>query len=177
MLVSENYFQSGYVIRRRFNEGPTKMEGDPVDTWTTVDRKVSKKKPKSEESGSVADEGWSQVGKDRRKKDSVGPSGRSGQDRGERRGDRGDRRGDRGRPPAGGRGGSNQRGTLPRKYPPREGGGAGNARSQRNTPSPAPTATTTWEIKPGRVNLINYILFIFLQQCFGSVSLIRMLSE
>jgi len=108
------------------------MEGDPVDSWTTVDRKVSKRKPKVEASPEV-DEGWSQVNKDRRRKD--GPGARPGQDRGERRGDR---RGDRGRPPTGGRGGSNQRNTLPRKYPPKESGGPGLGRSERNTPSPVP---------------------------------------
>jgi len=109
------------------------MEGDP--SWTTVDRKPSKKKAKEKEE-KPSEEGWSQVaGKDRRKKDSatLGRPDRNNDRRGERRVERGGG----GKPPAGGRGGANnQRNTLPRRG---RGGGEGVGRgSMRSSPSPVP---------------------------------------
>ena len=113
--------------------GCQRMEGDP--SWTTVDRKPSKKKAKEKEE-KPSEEGWSQVaGKDRRKKDSatLGRPDRNNDRRGERRVERGGG----GKPPAGGRGGANnQRNTLPRRG---RGGGEGVGRgSMRSSPSPVP---------------------------------------
>ena len=106
------------------------MEGEP-DSWTTVEKKLPKKKGGRDVSKDQAG-GEKGQGGDRRKKDSVG----SRSDRGDRRpqdnrrsdrgggyqGDRGGgHQGERGggrRPPSG-RGGSAQRNTLPRK--PRDG--------------------------------------------------------
>jgi len=102
------------------------MEDNPQDSWTTVDRKTSKKKSKVDCDSSEG--GWSQAAKDRRRKDSGGP-------RHERNNDRrgGERRGERGKPPV--RGGSTHRNTLPRKQSQRDGVGW---TSQRSSPSPAP---------------------------------------
>jgi len=102
------------------------MEEDPhSDSWTTVDRKTSKKK-NSKAEVEAPGSGWNQVAKDRRRKDSGGRRPDRSNDR------RGDRR-DRGKPPP--RGGSTHRNTLPRKQSQKD-SGSGWA-PQKSTPPPA----------------------------------------
>eukprot|EP00088_Acartia_fossae_P040683 TRINITY_DN423_c0_g1_i4.p1 TRINITY_DN423_c0_g1~~TRINITY_DN423_c0_g1_i4.p1 ORF type:complete len:1453 (-),score=413.83 TRINITY_DN423_c0_g1_i4:690-5048(-) len=130
------------------------MEGGPgQDSWTTVEKKTSKKKVRdvSKDQGG-SERGQSSTGNDRKKKDSV----TSRSDRGDRRPqyDNRDRRSDRGgqqqgergggarRPPSG-RGASNQRNTLPRR--PREGGqqsGANVGNSSHSRPTGGQQATS-----------------------------------
>jgi len=126
------------------------MEEDPrSDSWTTVDRKTSKKKVSKAEVEGPGD-GWNQVTKDRRRKDSGGVRPERNN---ERRG--GDRRGDRGKPPS--RGGSTHRNTLPRKQSQREAGGGAGWAPQRSSPSPAPYQAAQAATQDSRQNKVGAV--------------------
>lgn len=124
------------------------MEEDPrSESWTTVDRKASKKRASKTDPDGPG-EGWNTVTKDRRRKDSGGVR----HDRNNER--RGDRRGDRGKPPS--RGGSTQRNTLPRKQSQRDAGAGWT--SQRSSPSPGSfqsAQVTTADTRPSKVGAID----------------------
>jgi len=146
------------------------MEGDPgADAWTTVEKKLPKKKTRDgskDQRSADGGRGQGQATGDRKKKDSVGArqdnrgSDRRAPDRDRRQDRGGPSQGDRGggrRPPSG-RGGSTNRNTLPRK--PRDGAGGrgggsgashGNGSDKKTSSGPMNNAWETWTPAPATV--------------------------